>query len=343
MSDNNNIINDEYPIDTDLLSILDVTREGKVVSAKNWNTLWQVAIKRLNKVSEFNTRLENFNTTWETNYAKFTKQVSDMEARYAALEKSFVHYGETEPTDEHIKFWVQPVEYMEPDKETGTLTVQLSKAALLDSISDSMVEQRVADGDIKYIGAETSNGFVSLNEGYYTIPAGSTITIVYTRTKRVDFDGGFGYTVQATILTDTAWVVSSGTDYSAESVVACNGHYVVTSSFSERNGMPSISNSVEHKFYKAADVTLSKISTVTLKASSWINSSSPYQQTISLQNVTASSKIDLNPTPVQLNEFLNKGCSFVVENKNAKVTVYCIGTKPTVDYTMQVTVTEVSK
>ena len=85
-----------------------------------------------------------------------------------------------------------------------------------------------------------------------------------------------------------------------------------------------------------------KISSVTLYANEWEGAASPYFQSVTISGATPNSKIDLNPTIEQLNIFYNKDISFVVENNDGVITVYCIGQKPTNDYTMQVTITEVT-
>lgn len=87
---------------------------------------------------------------------------------------------------------------------------------------------------------------------------------------------------------------------------------------------------------------VSKVGNVTLEASKWIGTSSPYSQVVSIAGVTNNSKIDLNPTVEQLSIFHSKDLAFVVGNNNGIITVYCIGQKPTNDYTMQVTITEVA-
>lgn len=87
---------------------------------------------------------------------------------------------------------------------------------------------------------------------------------------------------------------------------------------------------------------ISKVAQVTLDASKWIGTSSPYSQVVSIAGVTKNSKIDLNPTVEQLNIFRTKDLAFVVGNNNGIITVYCIGQKPTNDYAMQVTITEVA-
>lgn len=58
--------------------------------------------------------------------------------------------------------------------------------------------------------------------------------------------------------------------------------------------------------------------------------------------ITEYSKIDLQPSPEQLCIFHEKDLAFVTENDDGVVTVYCIGQKPTNDYTIQATVMEVT-
>ena len=85
-----------------------------------------------------------------------------------------------------------------------------------------------------------------------------------------------------------------------------------------------------------------QISFVTLAASNWVGTESPYSQVVTINGATKNSKIDLNPTVEQLSIFHSKDVAFVVGNNNGTITVYCIGEKPTNDYTMQVTITEVA-
>ena len=92
---------------------------------------------------------------------------------------------------------------------------------------------------------------------------------------------------------------------------------------------------------KKALAHTNKITSVTLYANQWVGISSPYSQVVSIQGVTSNSKIDLNPTTEQLNIFHSKDLAFVVGNNNGIITVYCIGQKPTHDYTMQATISEV--
>ncbi|MEE0899238.1 MAG: hypothetical protein U0L88_16645, partial [Acutalibacteraceae bacterium] len=87
---------------------------------------------------------------------------------------------------------------------------------------------------------------------------------------------------------------------------------------------------------------VNKISSLTLFADKWHGTASPYTQVVTIAGTTKNSKIDLNPTVEQLNIFHTKDLAFVVGNNNGTITVYCIGEKPTNDYTMQITITEVA-
>lgn len=84
-----------------------------------------------------------------------------------------------------------------------------------------------------------------------------------------------------------------------------------------------------------------RLSSVTLLASKWAGSNSLYSQVVTIPGITEYSKVDLLPSVEQLAIFFNKNVSFVTENEDGVVTVYAIGDKPTLDYTMQVQITEV--
>jgi hypothetical protein len=83
------------------------------------------------------------------------------------------------------------------------------------------------------------------------------------------------------------------------------------------------------------------INSVTLYASNWIGEVSPYSQVVHIEGATQYSKIDLQPSTEQLTIFHEKDLAFVAENEDGVITVYCVGQKPTNDYTMQITMTEV--
>lgn len=86
---------------------------------------------------------------------------------------------------------------------------------------------------------------------------------------------------------------------------------------------------------------VARLSNVTLLASAWTGADSLYSQVVTIGGVTKYSKVDLLPSVEQLAIFHNKDVAFVTENEDGVVTVFAIGDKPTLDYTMQVSITEV--
>lgn len=91
--------------------------------------------------------------------------------------------------------------------------------------------------------------------------------------------------------------------------------------------------------------TTAAIETVTLLSKDWVASGSSgnlYSQEVTIAGVTENSQVNLTPSVEQLVAFYEKDLSFVTENEGGTVTVYAIGQKPTNDYTIQVTITEVN-
>ena len=89
-------------------------------------------------------------------------------------------------------------------------------------------------------------------------------------------------------------------------------------------------------------VSSARIANVTLTAALWQGSQSPYSQVVEIEGITPNSQVDLTPSVEQLIIFHQKDLAFVTENDDGVVTVYVIGDKPQSDYTMQVTITEVT-
>ena len=85
-----------------------------------------------------------------------------------------------------------------------------------------------------------------------------------------------------------------------------------------------------------------RVADINLLASAWGGNVSPYYQVVDIAGVTEYSQVDVTPDVSQLNIFRDKDLSFVTENENGIVTVYAIGDKPQNDYTVQVTITEVT-
>lgn len=89
-------------------------------------------------------------------------------------------------------------------------------------------------------------------------------------------------------------------------------------------------------------VPVSPAQRVTLLANAWVTDGERHSQVVTVPGVTVSTKVDLQPTPEQLDEFHYKVLAFVTENDGGIVTVYSIGDKPANDHTIQVTLTEVN-
>lgn len=85
-----------------------------------------------------------------------------------------------------------------------------------------------------------------------------------------------------------------------------------------------------------------RLTAITIYASRWEGTESPWSQVVSVAGVTPFSKVDLQPSVEQLDAFHMKDLAFVAENDDGVVTVFAIGDKPKNDYTIQATVMEVS-
>ena len=93
---------------------------------------------------------------------------------------------------------------------------------------------------------------------------------------------------------------------------------------------------------KRKQITASKTSTISLPTSGWTKASNIYSQVVTVPGATENSKIDIYPTPEQLVDLQILGISLMAVNENGVVTVYALNNKPTSDYNMQVTLTEVN-
>ena len=84
-----------------------------------------------------------------------------------------------------------------------------------------------------------------------------------------------------------------------------------------------------------------RIVEVNLLADAWAGDVSPYSQVVEVPSVTEFSKVDLQPSVEQLELFHDKDLAFSTENDGGVITVFAVGDKPTRDYTIQATITEV--
>lgn len=85
-----------------------------------------------------------------------------------------------------------------------------------------------------------------------------------------------------------------------------------------------------------------KLTSITMLAANWSGENNPYSQIVACNGVNVNSKLDLQPTPAQIVELQDAEVSLMLTNTNGTVTAWAIGGKPTVDYTMDVLITEVT-
>ena len=118
------------------------------------------------------------------------------------------------------------------------------------------------------------------------------------------------------------------------------------------NGIPrlkignGVSTFAELEYISVDSFILPKPVSVTLYANKWEPCEGVdfrWHQVVTVTNgkITPNSKVDLQPTPDDLVEFHDLDLAFVTENDNGVVTVFCVGQKPTKDYIIPATITEV--
>lgn len=105
---------------------------------------------------------------------------------------------------------------------------------------------------------------------------------------------------------------------------------------------PVVNQSVEFGEIQIVNTKVPNIGYITLLANAWVGTGNIYSQIVSVDGATKHSQVNLTPSIEQLAAFYEKDIAFVTENEDGVITVYAIGQKPTNDYTMQVTLTEVS-
>lgn len=96
--------------------------------------------------------------------------------------------------------------------------------------------------------------------------------------------------------------------------------------------------------YMAKNGSTSRNRNVQLFANRWVEyAEKHYTQVVSIDGVTERSQVDPTPTANQVSIFYNKELMLVFENEGGVVTAHLIGQKLENDYTIQVTLTEVSE
>lgn len=136
----------------------------------------------------------------------------------------------------------------------------------------------------------------------------------------------------------TYWLMDNGT-------IASTTYYGVTklsNSITSTDEFLAASSYAVKRVNDRVTALESQATTVSLSADGWTGEESPYSQSVEISGVTANSKVDLQPTATQIADLQDSETTLTTENDNGNVTVYAIGTKPTVDYNIQATITEVS-
>lgn len=98
---------------------------------------------------------------------------------------------------------------------------------------------------------------------------------------------------------------------------------------------------VSEQINAAIEAMKPKCTTIALPAANWTGDTNPWSQVVTVNGVTENSKVDLQPTAVQIVELQNNEITLMLQNDNGVVTAWAIGNKPAQDYTMQVLITEV--
>lgn len=122
-----------------------------------------------------------------------------------------------------------------------------------------------------------------------------------------------------------------------EKVTYVDGQTVITAS-----QLNAIQDAIIENRRSINSLLAARIGEITLLASAWVGTENPYSQIVNIDGVTENSQVDITPSVEQLVVFYEKDLTFVTENVGGVVTVYAIGQKPENNYTLQVTITEVT-
>ena len=101
-------------------------------------------------------------------------------------------------------------------------------------------------------------------------------------------------------------------------------------------------NVLRGKIARLHVTTVISLAEIKLPAAAWKGEESPYSQIVSVPGVGKKSMVNLQPSVEQLEIFQEKEISFTTENEDGVVTVYVFGDRPSNDYYIQATITEVA-
>lgn len=124
-----------------------------------------------------------------------------------------------------------------------------------------------------------------------------------------------------------------------------HSNYLVTTALNSENAYMGLVYNADLKAFVdglLAGVAPIKYTSITLYADKWVETSSGYSQVVTINGVTANSKIDLQPSPDQLASLVDDEVSLTTANDNGTITVHAVGGTPSSDLTMQVLIMEVA-
>ena len=142
-------------INPELLSVLDVVSEGKVVSAETWTKLWSLVIQRINNIDTFCISLETVTQDWQTATEALRQTYEALQKQYDVLEKSFVHYGEDAPNNPLVRFWIQPSSLSDQNRlvsysEAKSIVAEALSSFKMQDRFDEALEKAKAAGQLDY-------------------------------------------------------------------------------------------------------------------------------------------------------------------------------------------------
>lgn len=106
---------------------------------------------------------------------------------------------------------------------------------------------------------------------------------------------------------------------------------------------PGMTVTMEGERASAVKGSSVRVTEIALPASAWVSvTDTKHKQVVDIDIATPYSLVDLQPSDDQLVIFRGKEIAFTAENDGGVVTVVAIGDKPTNDYIMQATLTEVT-
>lgn len=177
----NNTSYETQAIDLSLLSVLDITKEGKVVSAEKWSELWALVFKHINKIDTFCVDMQTTLDNWHIAAEELTELSKDMQMKYWSLSTGFTHYGEEPPQNPYINFWVRSM----GDISTHCFLTNEDVDFELSSTSENPVQNKVVNAALNNKmdkNNPTGTGSFSLNRksdtavGDYSFTEGNSTT-----------------------------------------------------------------------------------------------------------------------------------------------------------------------